>query len=105
LSNKNQLRPQDAMRILVHYHAYGDATRAKEQVAEHSARLRQAIDEQEADDVGRIAAEYEKEASRLADLEAEGTKAEQGRREKAAAKLRAIPGMTSKTFPAMSSVL
>jgi type I restriction-modification system DNA methylase subunit len=26
-SNQNELRPQDVMRILVHYHAYGDAAR------------------------------------------------------------------------------
>ena len=25
---QNELRPQDVMRMLVHYHAYGDATKA-----------------------------------------------------------------------------
>jgi type I restriction enzyme M protein len=91
LSNKNQLRPQDVMRILVHYHAYGDPEKAKEQVALHSARLRQAIDEQEADEIGRITTEYEKTKAEVAKLESGGTngsKAEQNRRLKALEKLR-----------------
>jgi type I restriction enzyme M protein len=39
LSNKNQLRPQDLMRILVHYHAYGDAAKAETLAKAHCDRL------------------------------------------------------------------
>ena len=59
LSNKNQLRPQDVMRILVHYHAYGDATRAAKLVAEHSERLKKQIEADRDEEVGRIQAEFE----------------------------------------------
>ena len=40
LSNKNQLRPQDLMRILVHYHAYGDPAKAARLVETDGSRLR-----------------------------------------------------------------
>ena len=36
LSAQNELRPQDVMRMLVHYHAYGDAAKVPGLVAEHS---------------------------------------------------------------------
>src|SRR5205085_3035037 len=40
LSNQNELRPQDVMRMLVHYHAYGDADRVPVLVEQHSGRIR-----------------------------------------------------------------
>ena len=71
LSAQNELRPQDVMRILVHYHAYGDAAKAPALVAEHSERIHQEIDQREEDEVGRIVAEYQPFTDRLAVLEAE----------------------------------
>ena len=70
LSAQNELRPQDVMRMLVHYHAYGDATKALDLVAEHSERIHQEIDRREEDEVGRIVAEYQPHTDRLAALEA-----------------------------------
>ena len=69
LSAQNELRPQDVMRMLVHYHAYGDATKVPGLVAEHSKRIHQEIDRLEEDEVGRIQAEYQPHADRLVDLE------------------------------------
>ena len=71
LSAQNELRPQDVMRILVHYHAYGDATKAPGLVAEHSERIHEEIDRLEEAEVGRIEAEYQPHIDRLASLEAE----------------------------------
>ncbi len=71
LANKNQLRPQDVMRILVHYHAYGGATKAEELVMLHSTRLKEAITREEEDEIGRVLAEYEPHDKRLAQLEAD----------------------------------
>lgn len=59
LSNKNQLRPQDVMRILVHYHAYGDAAEAAKLVTEHGERLKQQILADRDEEVGRIDAEFD----------------------------------------------
>jgi type I restriction enzyme M protein len=59
LSNKNKLRPQDVMRILVHYHAYGDAAKATKLVKQHSTRLQSIVTAQEAEDVARLTAEYQ----------------------------------------------
>ena len=70
LSAQNELRPQDAMRMLVHYHAYGDASKARGFVAEHSARIHREIDRREADEVGRFEAEYQPQADRLVALDA-----------------------------------
>ena len=70
LSAQNELRPQDVMRMLVHYHSYGDATKALDLVAEHSERIHQEIDRREKDEVGRIEAEYQPHMDRLAALEA-----------------------------------
>ncbi len=84
LSAQNELRPQDVMRILVHYHAYGDAAKVPGLVAEHSGRIRKQIDLREEDEVGRLEAEYQPHADKLAALDAE-VAAE--RAEKAAAKL------------------
>jgi type I restriction enzyme M protein len=59
LSAKNELRPQDVMRILVHYHAYGDETKVPELCARFSDRILDQITTQEKDDTGRLFAEYE----------------------------------------------
>ena len=69
LSAQNVLRPQDIMRMLVHYHAYGDASKAPGFVEEHSARIHGEIDRREADEVGRLKAEYQAAADRLATLD------------------------------------
>ena len=70
ISAQNELRPQDVMRILVHYHAYGNATMAPGLVAEHSKRIHLEIDRREEDEVGRIEAEYQSHVDDLAALEA-----------------------------------
>lgn len=71
LSAQNELRPQDVMRMLVHYHAYGDAAKVKGLVDEHAGRIRRQIDAREAEEVGRIEAEYQSHADKLAALDAE----------------------------------
>src|SRR5438876_1243233 len=71
LSAQNELRPQDVMRMLVHYHAYGDAAKVPGLVAEHSGRIRGQIDLREEDEVGRLEAEYQPHAARLVALDAE----------------------------------
>src|ERR1019366_995557 len=58
-------------RILVHYHAYGGATKAEELVRLHSTRLKEAITREEEDEIGRVRAEYEPHDKRLAQLEAD----------------------------------
>ncbi len=71
LSAQNELRPQDVMRMLVHYHVYGDAAKVPGLVAEHSGRIRKQIDLREEDEVGRLEAEYQPHADKLAALDAE----------------------------------
>jgi type I restriction enzyme M protein len=71
LSAQNELRPQDVMRMLVHYHAYGDAAQVPGLMAEHSGRIRKQIDLREEDEVGRLQAEYQAHADKLAGLDAE----------------------------------
>jgi type I restriction enzyme M protein len=71
LAAQNELRPQDVMRMLVHYHAYGDAAKVSGLVAEHSGRIRKQIDLREEDEVGRLQAEYQVHADRLAALDTE----------------------------------
>jgi type I restriction enzyme M protein len=71
LSAQNELRPQDVMRMLVHYHAYGDAAKVPGLVAEHGGRIRRQIDLREEDEVGRLQAEYQAHADRLAALDTE----------------------------------
>ncbi len=71
LSAQNELRPQDVMRMLVHYHAYGDASKAPGLVAEHSERIHQEINRREEDEVGRIEAEYQPQIDRLAAFKTE----------------------------------
>jgi type I restriction enzyme M protein len=58
------------MRILVHYHAYGDATKVPKLVNEHRGRIRTQIDFREEDEVGRLLAEYEPHADKLAKFDA-----------------------------------
>jgi len=69
LSAQNELRPQDVMRILVHYHAYGEVEKVPALVKQHGTRMRQVITHREEDEVGRFMAEYEKTAAKLDDLE------------------------------------
>lgn len=69
LSNQNELRPQDVMRILVHYHAYGDATKVHGLVAQHSQRIQKQITQREHEEVERLEAEYQEPAEKLAELE------------------------------------
>ena len=69
LSAQNELRPQDVMRMLVHYHAYGDATKVSGLVAAHIGRIHKQIDLREEDEVGRLQAEYQVHFDRLAVLE------------------------------------
>lgn len=71
LSNKNQLRPQDIMRILVHFHAYGDAVKAEELVTQHATRLQAVVSREEAEDVARLVAEYEDVEKKLFSLQAD----------------------------------
>ena len=98
LSAQNELRPQDVMRMLVHYHAYGDAAKAPGLVAEHRERIHREIDRREEDEIERIEAEYRPHADRLAAVEAElretrdkecaaETKGEKAKAARAAAKL------------------
>jgi type I restriction enzyme M protein len=54
LSNQNELRPQDVMRMLVHVQAYGDAAKVPELVARHSGRIREQINAREYDEIERI---------------------------------------------------
>lgn len=70
LSAKNELRPQDVMRILVHYHVYGDAGKVPALVAQHSQRIRAQISQREQEEVERLEAEYQEQAERLAQLDA-----------------------------------
>jgi type I restriction enzyme M protein len=71
LSAQNELRPQDVMRMLVHYHAYGDATKVSDLVKEHAGRIRAQIDAREAEETGRIEAEYQPQAVKLSAVDAE----------------------------------
>ena len=83
LSAQNELRPQDVMRMLVHYHAYGDAAKVPALVAQHSGRIREQIDLREEDEVGRLEAEYQPHADKLAGA---GSRACRGAQREAAAK-------------------
>jgi type I restriction enzyme M protein len=98
LSSQNELRPQDVMRMLVHYHAYGNAPKVPGLVTEHAGRIRQQIDDREEEETGRIEAEYQTQAEKVAALDAElaearnnegkvGTKQEKGKVASAIAKI------------------
>ncbi len=67
LSAQNELRPQDVMRILVHYHAHGDSTLVPELCARFSDQILHQITAQEQDEVGRLVAEFEPIVAELAD--------------------------------------
>lgn len=69
LSNQNELRPQDVMRMLVHVHAYGDAAKVPGLVAQHSQRIREQINGREHEAIERLEAEYADMATRFARLE------------------------------------
>lgn len=69
LSAQNELRPQDVMRMLVHYHAYGDSANVPGLVKQHSKRVRDQITLREEDEIGRLMAEYQEQANRLAQCE------------------------------------
>ena len=69
LPAKNELRPQDVMRVLVHYHAYGDPSRVHSLVQHYSERIHRQIDTREADEVGRLNAEYQPFAARVEALD------------------------------------
>jgi type I restriction enzyme M protein len=71
LSAQNELRPQDIMRILVHYHAYGDAAKAAALVKKHSQRLRDVITATEQEDIARVTAEYQEHEANLAGIESD----------------------------------
>jgi type I restriction enzyme M protein len=71
LSAQNELRPQDVMRMLVHYHAYGRTAKVPAFVAEHGGRIRKQIDLREDDEIGRLQAEYQVYVDRLLYLDAE----------------------------------
>jgi type I restriction enzyme M protein len=71
LSAQNELRPQDVMRILVHYHAYGDPTKVPDLVTEYNRHIRKQIDLREEDEIGRLEAEYQSHADKLTALDAE----------------------------------
>lgn len=88
LSNQNELRPQDVMRMLVHVQAYGDPAKVPGLVAQHSQRIREQINAREHDEVERLEAEYADAAARLAKLQTQVAEAR--------AELLKITGKTAK---------
>ncbi|MDP9237584.1 MAG: type I restriction-modification system subunit M [Chloroflexota bacterium] len=98
LSAQNELRPQDVMRMLIHYHAYGDAPKIPTLVEEHCGRIRREIEQRAEDEVGRLVSEYEPIATKVTVLHVElattrgklaaaTTKAEQTKAESAVTRL------------------
>lgn len=69
LSNQNQLRPQDVMRMLVHYHAYGDTVKAGALAKAHCERLQAEVTRIEAEEVARITVKYEAAAKKAEELQ------------------------------------
>ena len=69
LSAQNELRPQDVMRMLVHYHAYGHAAKVVGLAAGQSERIHREIERREQDEVGRIVAGYQPYAQKAVQLE------------------------------------
>jgi type I restriction enzyme M protein len=88
LSNQNELRPQDVMRMLVHVQAYGNASKVPGLVARHSQSIREQINVREHDQIERLEAEYADHATRLAKLETQVAEAQ--------AELPKITGKTAK---------
>ena len=76
LSAQNELRPQDLMRILVHYHAYGDPAKVAGLAAQHSKRIHDQIDLRELDEVGRLEDEYKPYVERLTAIDVDVVVAE-----------------------------
>ncbi|WP_395142676.1 N-6 DNA methylase, partial [Armatimonas sp.] len=68
LSAQNQLRPQDVMRILVHYHAFGDPLKAASLAYFHRDRLHGIVGRDEALEIERIKAEYEEWEQKVKEL-------------------------------------
>ena len=66
LSAQNELRPQDVMRMLVHYHAYGDAVKVRSVIAAESERLLRGIGRREEIEIGRFEAEDRPQAAYFA---------------------------------------
>jgi type I restriction enzyme M protein len=58
LAAKNELRPQDVMRILVHYHAYGNPSKVTDLVAFHRERISRQVVAQQEDEIALLMAEY-----------------------------------------------
>lgn len=71
LSAQNELRPQDVMRMLVHYHAYGDSTKVPELITLYTDRIRKQIAQREEEEIGRLEAEYQEYANKLAQIDTE----------------------------------
>ncbi len=71
LSAQNELRPQDVMRMLVHYHAYGDRSKVSGLVDKQADGIRRQVDARESEETGRIEAEYQAQIDRLTSLDAE----------------------------------
>jgi type I restriction enzyme M protein len=59
------------MRILVHYHAYGDPAKVPNLVAEFSGRIREQINQREMEEVERLEAEYKEQFEKLAKVDTE----------------------------------
>ncbi|MHB8835105.1 MAG: type I restriction-modification system subunit M [Candidatus Methylomirabilia bacterium] len=76
LSSQNELRPQDVMRMLVHYHAYGDPAKVAGLVAQHSRRIHDQIDAREREDVELLMVMYQEQAEKLARLDEENRAAQ-----------------------------
>ena len=109
ISAQNELRPQDVMRMLIHYHAYGDATKVRSLVSSESERIHQEIDQREEEEVVRIESEYQPHVDRLSALEAEldqaqeKIKATETKRDKARA-VRAVTKVTKQRDKAAAKV-
>jgi type I restriction enzyme M protein len=59
------------MRLIVHYHAYGDSSDVRDLVDQHSKRIEHTITQAEEVEVGRLIAEYEPSADRLTEVKRE----------------------------------
>ncbi len=59
LSAQNELRPQDVMRILVHYYTYGDTAKLPGILQQQVLRIDDQIYQREADNIALLQAEYE----------------------------------------------
>jgi len=71
LSNQNELRPQDVMRMLVHYHAYGDAAKVPGLVDHHRRRIFEQIERRTNQEVARLMAEYQEQVDKLVAIDQE----------------------------------